>query len=146
MDNILKITSGEVRLRINDDEKNLLVFNPDDIVFAEKFYGLAKSFAIKQKDFEARIKILQGDETKDEYDIPANTGDAIQLTKELCVYMRVEIDKIFGEGVSDRLFGDTNSVSMLGQFFDGIQPYVVKARSKKMAQYATKVNKSAVMK
>lgn len=134
----LNISTGEIRLAINGDEDNLLVFNPEDVVFAERFYELAKNFSAKEKEFNARIIALQANKHMDEHGLPANTGDTIDLTRELCEYMREQLDIVFGDGTCQRLFGDVNSINMLTQFLEGIEPYISDARAKKANKYVNK--------
>ena len=134
MDSI-RIDSGVKRIAVNGDEKRVIEFNPEDIVFVEKFYGLIKQFEEKEVEFRERSKMISAKEGIDEYGIPVNTADSIQLALDLCDYLRVQIDAVFGAGTSQNAFGEARTLSMFEQFFGGIMPFIQGARSEKVGQY-----------
>lgn len=131
----LRIDTGAIRLAINGDENRIIEFNPEDIVFVERFYSLIKEFESKEVEFRAKAEELAGNSELDEYGIPVNTGDNIKLVKELCEYLRTKIDHVFGQGTSAKVFENNQTLNMFEQFFTGITPYVQKARGKKLEQY-----------
>ncbi len=121
----LKIESGRVELAVNGDPERIIAFDPEDVAFAAGFYGLAGRFAQKEEEYRARAAALQ-------------EGDAqgtIVLMEEMCGWLRKEIDGLFGEGTCETAFGSGNSLRMYQQFFEGVVPYVRKAREKKLAAY-----------
>ena len=63
----------------------------------------------------------------------------IALLHEACDFMRDEIDTVFGEGTSEKAFGEYRSLDMIEQFFTGITPYIQKARQKKTQKYTNPV-------
>jgi len=131
----LNINTGEIRLTVNGDPKRELVFNPEDIGFVERFYDLLSEFENKSKEYQAKAQELENDETLDAYGIPLNTKQRIALLREACQYFRSQIDKIFGQGTSDIVFGSINTLNMFAEFFEGITPYIQKARSDKLKKY-----------
>ena len=58
--------------------------------------------------------------------------------------MRGRIDYLFGNGTSQKLFGDVLSMEIISDFLTAIAPFVQTARSDKLAKYASK--KTKVMK
>lgn len=134
----LQIDTGVKRLMINGDESRVLEFNPEDIVFAEKFYQLNKNFEQKAEELELTAERLEREATLDENGVPSNLKEQIQMTVDLCNYLREQIDLVFGTGTSQMLFGETQNMNMFEQFFNGIVPYIKQARSKKVAQYRKK--------
>jgi hypothetical protein len=144
MDSI-QIDTGLKKILINGDENVFIEFNPEDILFAEHFYALVQDFGIKQKEFEARSAALGVDGKPN---LPANMA----LIKEMCVYLREQVDTLFGKGTSQKIFGDAMVLRMFEQFFTGLTPYIQIAREQKVAKYvvtkpAQKVPyKKAVMK
>ena len=120
---------------VNGDENRVIEFNPEDIVFVERFYSLIKEFESKEVEFREKAEALATNSELDEYGIPVNTGDNIKLVKELCVYLRAKIDHVFGAGTSEKAFENANTLNMFEQFFTGITPFVQKARGKKLEQY-----------
>jgi hypothetical protein len=131
----LRIDTGAVRLAINGDENRIIEFNPEDIVFVERFYNLIKEFESKEVEFRERAEKLAENSELDEHGIPVNTGENIKLVIELCDYLRKNIDHVFGQGTSAKVFENNQTLNMFEQFFTGILPYVNKARTEKISKY-----------
>lgn len=131
----LQIDVGEKRIAINGDESRLLIFNPSDTLFVERFYKLISEFENKLTDYQNRSIALEADTTKNGNNIPANMGARLELIKEACEYSRESIDKVFGAGTSQTVFGDTLSLDAVQQFFAGITPFISVARAEKVAKY-----------
>jgi hypothetical protein len=133
----LQITSGEKRIAINDDPDRVIVFNPADIIFVEKFYKLIAEFEEKAKEYQARFEELSKIEENDEHGFPVNTDERFELLKEVCVYIRGKIDDIFGKDTSQKAFGDAYDIEQFKQFFDGMTPFIQKARAEKLQKYTS---------
>lgn len=131
----LKIDTGEKRIAINDDPERVIVFNPQDIGFAERFYELLRDFEAKQAEYQARSELLDNDET-DEHGLPVNIGESLSLMREVCEFLNSKIDYLFGEGASQKIFGGAMTLDMYAQFFTGITPFIQVARQGKTAKYA----------
>lgn len=134
MDSI-RIDSGLKRIAVNGDEKRVIEFNPEDIVFVEKFYGLIKQFEAKEAEFRQRAEEIGANEGVDELGIPVNTAESIRLALELCDYLRGQIDAVFGAGTSQKAFGEARTLNMFEQFFEGITPFIQGTRKEKMEKY-----------
>ncbi len=134
MDSI-RIDSGLKRIAVNGDEKRVIEFNPEDIVFVEKFYGLIKQFEAKEAEFQQRAEEIGAVEGVDELGIPVNTAESIRLALELCDYLRGQIDAVFGAGTSQKAFGEARTLNMFEQFFEGITPFIQGTRKEKMEKY-----------
>lgn len=134
---------AEEAVLIQTETKRLLIngsytleFDPSDILFVERWYRLLKEFSQKRKAVTEQYKALKADKKKDEDGLNANTQKYIDLTKELCQFQRAEIDRLFGEGTSQGVFGDVLSMQMLQSFFQVVTPYVAAAREKKLEPYS----------
>lgn len=138
MDNI-QINTGEKRVTINGDHERVIVFNPMDTLFAERFYALLGEMKKTLKDFKAKGEALKTAE-RDEDGMPVNMQEHINLQKELCDYLRERIDKTFGEGTSQKAFGEVRNLDVYVQFFDGILPFFQQARAERVALYTTKAS------
>ena len=134
----LKIDVGEIRIAINDDPSLVIAFNPQDVVFAEKFYNLIGEFENKLKDYKLQSDQLEKVTAKDGNDLPINMDARIALLREVCEYIRGRIDYLFGAGTSQIAFGDVMAMEVFEQFFAGITPFFQKARAGKVAQYSNK--------
>lgn len=144
----INISTGVKRIHIvRDDEVEAdISFNPSDALFAEKFYAVYKEFMEKQAEYELKSKELDAhkDET-DENGIPINIDQGIAFINEVCTFMRGKIDQLFGAGTSEKVFGSTNNIESINQFFNGIVPFVNKERAEKMNKHISG-NKSKVLK
>lgn len=138
MDNI-QINTGEKRVTINNNPNKVIVFNPTDILFAERFYALLGDMQKTLKDYREKGVALQK-AAKDEDGIPVNIQQHINLQHELCDYLRDKTDKVFGDGTSQNIFGDVRNLDVYKQFFDGILPFFQQARADRVAMYTTETS------
>ena len=137
-DTSIRISTGELRILINDDPKRVVVFNPADIIFAEKFYGLIGAFETKQVEYEKRLAENEAEFSgKDKYGLPASMPENLALLHEICDFMRAKIDEVFGASTSQTAFGNAMTMDMLKQFFEGLVPLFESVREPKIAQYQT---------
>lgn len=135
MDSI-RIGSGVKRIAINNDPSRIIEFDPGDVLFAERFYQLVQDFEAKQAEYMARAEEIDRVQEVDEDDVPVNIRDRLDFLREVCTYMREKIDFLFGSGASQAAFGDALSLEMIGEFFEGLTPFVEKARAEKLAKYS----------
>ena len=132
----IKINTGMIRLQVEcDGRTEEITFNPDDVGFINKFCDLMKTMEEKQVEYDARIAELEKEESFDTYGIPHNMKERLALMLEICLFMREQVDMVFGAGTSQKIFGDANTLEMFTQFFEGIAPYIQKNREEKMAKY-----------
>jgi len=134
MDSI-RIDTGEKRISINDDPNRVIVFNPNDALFVERFYHLVGELDVKIIEYEARSKEIDSVKDVDENGVPVNIEERISFLKESCEYFKAKIDQIFGENTSQTAFGDTLSLDVIVQFIDGITPFIGTVRKQKIEQY-----------
>ena len=120
----LNIAGKAVRLCIDNDESRVIEFYPTDVSFAENFYALAAEFEERQNDIKARsAAIAEGD------------GSKLALTREAFAFLREGIDRTFGPGTAQTVFGSRDSVAMAARFFRGVTPYIRKARQGELDRY-----------
>ncbi len=126
----LKIRTGEVRIRILDDrdeERGIFKFNPEDIETTKKFLNVQKEFEVKQKEFLDKSEMCTTPDKK------------IELLSEIVDYLKTTIDDCFGQGSSQILFGDSCSLTMFEDFFEGITPYYEQASQARIEKYKNKL-------
>lgn len=147
----LQINTGEKHIPVihNGVSTGEIVFNPSDVIFAEKFYKLIGEFETKFSEYTASAKTLLAITEKDKNGFPINNDKQIELAKEVCIYLMEKVDGLFGMGTSQIVFGNAMDLGeqddagkiirndMFSQFFMGVQPYIQRARSAKVAQYTT---------
>jgi hypothetical protein len=141
----LRIDTGTKKIQINDGP-DFIEFNPSDIIFAEKFYDLISDFEIRMDEYQKRLNELNDNQNKDDYGVPLNIEGTLKLMREICDYLRERIDNIFGEGTSQKVFGDAMNLDIFIQFFDGLTPFIKTARTAKLAKYDKKPRAKRVMK
>ena len=127
----LNIAGKAVRLCIDNDESRVIEFYPTDVTFAENFYALAAEFEERRKDIETRSAAIEaGEGTKLE-----KSRAELALTREAFSILREGIDRTFGPGAAQTVFGDRDSVAMAARFFRGVTPYIRRARQGELDRY-----------
>jgi hypothetical protein len=129
---------GSVELAINGDENRIIKFNPNDLLFTERYYAMYSEFREKQKELEEKANELENGEL-DDNGMPTNIGKQIEFMKQTCQFVYEKIDGLFGPGTSQKVFGDALDFEMIGQFFEGITPYFNKVREGKVNRYRNTV-------
>lgn len=131
-----KINTGIIRLRVEcDDREEVIAFNPDDVTFVSNFCDLMTAMEQKQAEYDEKIEQLEQVEETDAFGVPVNIKERLALMLEICTFMRGQVDKVFGVGTSQKIFGNANTLDMFTQFFEGITPYIQKNRAEKVAKY-----------
>lgn len=132
----MKIETGlSIPVERNGEHVGSLHFNPDDVSFAERIYGLIGELEQAEKAYEAKAKELEADKAVDEYGIPKNIRARLQFLREVCEDLYAKIDTVFGTGTSEMVFGGALSLSAIEQFFTGLAPHFEQVRTDKMAPY-----------
>jgi hypothetical protein len=145
----LKIDTGAIKLLINDGP-DCIEFNPKDTVFAEKYYALLKTLNKEKEKYLQRAEAIDANKEKDADGIDANAPEKLQFMRDVCEFMNKQIDAVFGPGTSKKLFGSVLNIYQYEQFFQGVTPFIQKARTEKIQQYvppaSVKRKKHAAMK
>ena len=138
----LNIDLGEIRLAVNGDESKILAFNPYDVDFTERFYSLIGKVDEVQKRYEVIAAELDGNTETDAYGMKKNQPEIFKMRRDICTELRAELDGVFGEGVSDMCFGNTNTLEMFEAFFTAITPFVERSRTSKIQKYTQSSGKA----
>lgn len=135
----LQITTGEKRIPIVRDGVPVgeIVFNPSDALFAEKFYRLIGNLQTTLGEYKTKANALD-DNALDGNGLPLDMDARVALVKDACLYVRGEIDSLFGPGTSAMVFGDSMVLSAFEQFLSGLVPFIQAARVSKVQQYTKK--------
>ncbi len=134
IDNI-ELGTGIKHIRINHDSARVIKFDPNDIVFAERFYALIAELEQKRLEYHERAAELERGAALDANGLPGNVGESLALLHDMCVFMRGRIDAVFGDGTSQTAFGDTLNLDVIAEFFTGVTPFIRSARAAKIAPY-----------
>jgi hypothetical protein len=132
----LQLTTGEIRLPIVRDGQasGEIVFNPNNLLFANQFYALLEETETGLKDLRERMKDLQNTDADGR---PLQWRELAQIQIEYCDGLRGQIDEVFGAGTSQNAFGETRSLDVFMQFMNGLLPYFQTARVAKVTQYTS---------
>ena len=136
----ITINTGVIQLLINGGP-TFIEFNPDDVIFAEKFYKLMQNFKVKKDEYKKRADLLEIQAKKNAHakgeEPTANISENIELIRDMCDFTASEIDALFGEGTCQKVFNGTKSLPAYEQFFTGITPYIKSSREAKIHKYTT---------
>lgn len=139
MDGLI-ISSAPVELSIDNDPERIIRFYPTDVTFAENFFALAAEFEKKRDEVAKKeAEITSGSGTTFEKSLACT-----MLTKEAFEVLRSGIDRTFGPGTAQTVFGDRDNLTMAANFFRGVTPYIRKAREAEVKRY-TSATESVVM-
>lgn len=132
----IRIQRNVKRIEVNDNGE-ILELDFDDLNFPYNFYAMIKKFETDRVKFtEELAENLKGKSDEESVD------EMIAAERELNIYMRDAIDKVFGEGTCRKVYGDIlPSVEMHMQFFDALRPYFedeLKRRQQKMNKYSAR--------
>lgn len=141
----LNIDDGSITLCVNQDQSRLLVFNPNDVNFAKRFYDLIKDFEEKEGEFVKKARKVDAEMEYDAEGNPLHIDSIFNLMGELDTYFKEKLDYIFGEGSSKTIFNGVNCMSrdakgnsILANFIMGITPYIEGARRKEVTKHTAK--------
>lgn len=148
MTDSLIISTGEKRIPIIRDgvQAGELVFNPNDAVLAEKFYGLIDKLNELVAELKATAKSIEERTQLDADGIPNTGREFIAFAHQAHAFLCNEYDNLFGSGTSTMIFGDFVPLTDEGfqvheQFVQGFAPYFQKARAAKVAKYTNSKQK-----
>jgi hypothetical protein len=132
MDSI-RIDTGIKRIAINDDPERVIEFNPTDVEWSRRLDKLRFEVKKRLDEIEAQVRVLENQAQSN--DDPEVSEKINNIRIEVCVYVRGLIDKQFGEGTSEKVFGDLNSEFAIQSFLVAITPYMQIAREPIVGKY-----------
>jgi hypothetical protein len=142
MNDSIRIDAGIKRILINDGP-DFIEFNPEDVLFVEKFYKVIGDFQAKLKEYQERAKEIDFSASKTQDELPDNLDEQLEFIKDVCKFTHERIDYLFGEGTSEKLFHGAESLSMIEQFFEGLIPFIKQKREQRLAKYLIGHNEPA---
>lgn len=90
-----------------------------DIELPVKFVNASKTLKRETKIYNEKVEVLEK-QYKD--NIKMYLYKRIDLDRSYCKKMREMIDNLFGEGTSQKVFGDKNRIGMFDEFFEKLLP------------------------
>lgn len=142
-DSLIKIDSGAITVPVQVDDNPVvkITFNPDDQLFAKRLHAFY--FDVKAKLVEMNTKQSELEETgTDENGMPLEIEKVMREYEEINMWLREKIDLLLGEGVAQKIYGDTvytgERVDVYIQLFDGLFTLAAPARGSKVKPYIRK--------
>lgn len=133
---MLEIRTG-ISIPVTRDgvEVGSIHFNPNDISFSERIYGMIGELDAAEQEYSRRVAELEKDKTVDKYGMPANQRERFAIVRGICETMHAKIDETFGEGTSAMVFGGALDLDAIWQFFDGIMPSMDEAQQARIKEF-----------
>lgn len=132
----LRIQRNIKRIEVNDDGE-FITLDFDDLNLPYRYYEMIKKFDKDRVKFANELsQKLKGK--------PASivSEELVEAERNMNIYFRDAIDKVFGEGTCRKVYGDIlPSFEMHMQFFDLLRPYFeeeAKRRQEKMNKYSAR--------
>lgn len=132
----IRIQRNIKRIEVNDDGE-FITLDFDDLNLPYRYYEMIKKFDKDRVKFANELsQKLKGK--------PASivSEELVEAERNMNIYFRDAIDKVFGEGTCRKVYGDIlPSFEMHMQFFDLLRPYFeeeAKRRQEKMNKYSAR--------
>ena len=111
-------------------------FDPFDAEFAANFYDFLSELHKKDQLIKGKVQALtKQDKAANSFGLSKANELYFKENLELVNFVRIQFDKVFGEGTCDRLFGKSKNAALYIDFIEQLTPYFDKAREKKLSKY-----------
>lgn len=124
----IRISSGAKSVNIVRDGVNVGVFtfNPKDVKEAQRHSEIVAEMEIKREKYiEKATELDKGNDAQAKIDFLA----------EFIADIYNDIDRIYGDGTSKMVFGDTLELDMISDFLRSLTPYYKTASEERTAKY-----------
>ena len=109
------------RIEVND-KGEYIEFDLLDIELPIKLINASEELEKQKAIHEQKVEELK----KENLEPKENMLKQYDIDKEFCQTMRNVLDNLFGEGASQKIFGDTNRITMFNDFFTQLEPHLDK--------------------
>lgn len=109
------------RIEVND-KGEYIEFDLLDIELPIKLINASEELEKQKAIHEQKVEELK----KENLEPKENMLKQYEIDKEFCQIMRNVLDNLFGEGASQKIFGDTNRITMFNDFFTQLEPHLDK--------------------
>jgi len=140
----LQINTGVIKIPITRDDEAVgdFIFNPNDSVTRERFFLLFKNLDEKKIELEHKDQEIRRDKTLSKTEMIEKLN---HLDIESANMIREQIDLLFGENTSQKVFGDYRVLRVpkgvrtpFEQFIYSVLPYFNAATKSKIEKYTNK--------
>ena len=109
------------KIEVND-KGECIEFDLLDIELPIKLINASEELEKQKVIHEQKVEELK----KENLEPIENMLKQYEIDKEFCQTMRNVLDNLFGEGASQKIFGDTNRITMFNDFFTQLEPHLDK--------------------
>jgi hypothetical protein len=109
------------KIEVND-KGECIEFDLLDIELPIKLINASEELEKQKVIHEQKVEELK----KENLEPKENMLKQYEIDKEFCQTMRNVLDNLFGEGASQKIFGDTNRITMFNDFFTQLEPHLDK--------------------
>lgn len=109
------------KIEVND-KGECIEFDLLDIELPIKLINASEELEKQKAIHEQKVEELK----KENLEPKENMLKQYEIDKEFCQTMRNVLDNLFGEGASQKIFGDTNRITMFNDFFTQLEPHLDK--------------------
>lgn len=109
------------KIEVND-KGEYIEFDLLDIELPIKLINASEELEKQKAIHEQKVEELKKENLKPK----ENMLKQYEIDKEFCQTMRNVLDNLFGEGASQKIFGDTNRITMFNDFFTQLEPHLDK--------------------
>lgn len=109
------------RIEVND-KGEYIEFDLLDIELPIKLINASEELEKQKAIHEQKVEELK----KENLEPKENMLKQYEIDKEFCQTMRDVLDNLFGEGASQKIFGDANRIAMFNDFFTQLEPHLDK--------------------
>ena len=110
-----------------NDEGDTISFNPEDPELMLRFDNALQKIKKFQNELKIKQQILskKQDEETDTY-LTKNQREEALLWRETFTKMREAMDEFLGKGACQKIFGDSNYISMFDDLLEQLEPHFKK--------------------
>lgn len=112
-----------------NDKGETIIFNMDDPELMLKFDNAMQKIKRIQENMKAKELILsKQQDTPTKYLLSKNERESIENVVEAFKDMRDAMDDVLGKGGCQKIFGDSNYLTMYNDLFEELEPHFVKMK------------------
>ena len=98
--------SKRVEIEINGDPERVIRFNPEDVHLRARLFEFSRLAAQKEKEIQAKAAEIEALSGEDDNGIPNQAMPTVALMVEYADFFMTQIDDVFGDGTSKKVFAD----------------------------------------
>ena len=95
-----------VKIAIDGDESKIIEFNPNDMLLRNRITQFMIDMQAKQDEMTQKAEALDAASQTTDNVLPSNIQEVLAFNQEVADYFMGEMDNIFGNGASVKLFGE----------------------------------------